>query len=105
MRLTAREIELLVDVHDRRRRRKRSAWFGFVFLLGVFAVVNGLDPFPWEFDSSIVGIALGASAASLIHAYLGVSPDDKLVDLLQRYINHDPEAIKQIAARNSNRDL
>jgi hypothetical protein len=35
--------------------------------------------------------------AWLIHVYFAVRPDDKLIDLLQRYVNRDPEAIVQVA--------
>jgi hypothetical protein len=99
MKLTARELELVADAPKRRQRRIRNAWVAFAGVIAPVIVVNGFDPFPWKFDSSTIGLGVSAVVVNLIHAYFGVRSDDRLVDLLQRYVNHDPEAIEQLGTR------
>ena len=79
-----------------RRDRKLSAWLGLAAALAAFI---GALYFDLDFDSlgPVIGVFLGISGAELTSVYFRVRPEDKLLDLLQRYINNDPEAVRQFS--------
>lgn len=96
MRLSSREVELIKDVPKARRNRKLSAWSGLITSL---VILIGVHFFDYQvstlglFIATIVGFSIGNLAAE----YFRVRPDDKLVDLLLRYVNDDPTAIRQLS--------
>lgn len=97
MKLTARELKFLLDVEPRRVRRRRDAWIYFLIALLLVVLMNKVDMFETLVDPSILGVGLGFAGMYLAHTYFAVRPEDKLVELLQRYVNMDPEAVAQLA--------
>ena len=97
MKLTAKEVELLSGVAACRKRRKWDAWVSFLLVIALMIAVLGYGVFPSFAESQFLGMAAGASVAYLIHVYFAVRPEDKLIGLLQRYVNRDPEAVAQLS--------
>ena len=56
---------------------------------GLFSALAG--------DSPILGLGIALAVGYLAHVYFAVRPEDELVELLQRYVNQDPEAVAQLA--------
>ena len=102
MRLTEREVKLIAEIPKRRRERKIEAWLGLAFAIAAFIVFQHLDP---RYDSLVyvVGIALGFTAGEVARVYFRVTPEDKLIAVLQRYINRDPEAVRQFSTQMGHR--
>ena len=97
MKLSARELKFLSEVETRHVRRRRDAW---IYLIAVFLLIllsNKVEVFAGLADTSILGVGIGVAVAYLVHVYFAVRPEDKLVELLQRYVNQDPEAVAQLA--------
>lgn len=103
MKLSRREIELIADIPRSRRRRKAGVWLGFVTALLVFLALPSAG-IHWESMSAFIGLMLGVSASQLIGTNFGARPEDRLADVLLRYVNDDPEAIEQLAARPGARE-
>ena len=97
MKLSAKEAKLISQLRTRRKHRKWDAWLSFVLAVGLLVAVEGYGLLPSLGEFPFIGMAVGAAVAYLIHVYFAVRPDDKLIDLLQRYVNRDPEAIAQVA--------
>lgn len=93
MRLTEREIELITTIPKRRRDRKLGAWLGLAIAVAAFSAVPYLGP---QYDSlfPIIGLVLGFFAGEVARVHFRVTPEDKLIGLLQRYISRDPEAVR-----------
>lgn len=98
MKLSNREIEMISDISKARRHRRIGALLGFATALILFVGVQYFDSAS-ESLVAIIAILLGFSAAELPSVYLKVRTEDKLIDLLRRYIDSDPEAIKQLSSR------
>jgi hypothetical protein len=96
VRLTEREIEFINGIPKRRRDRKLGAWFGLASAVAGFAALQYVGS---QYDSlgPVLGIFLGFSAAEVARVHFRVTPEDKLIELLQRYISRDPEAVQQFA--------
>lgn len=97
MKLSAKEVKLISGLSDRKRRRKWDAWLTFVSATGLTVATYGYGLFPSLMEWPILGFATGASVAYLVHVYFAVRPEDKLIELLRRYVDRDPEAIAQIS--------
>jgi hypothetical protein len=99
VKLSKREIALIADFEKSRRRRKIGAWVFLIFVpiwwygIPLIGIESGTAPV-------ISGLLLGFGVAYLISVYFGVRPDDQLIELLQRYINDDVEAIQQLSGRS-----
>jgi hypothetical protein len=100
MQLTSREIELLRQIPPERARRRRNLFLGLAcwLLLPTIAMYADIN------DSSFHGIdladmyaLLGGFLAGQWAWYLRTRPEDKLIDIIQRYVNRDAEAIRAIA--------
>ncbi len=96
MQLTDREIRLLDDVERRRSRRRLHAWIAFVSVLAVNAA-DWITDFGSPEASTILVFSLVMGMGYLISLYTVVRDEDKLIELLRRYVNNDPDAIRQIA--------
>lgn len=96
MRLTEREVKLITGIPKRRRDRKLGAWLGLAFPVTAFGAFQHFGS-PYEPLGPVLGIVLGFSAGEVARVYFRVAPEDKLIDLLQRYISRDPEAVRQLA--------
>ncbi|MHA7817842.1 MAG: hypothetical protein ACX93N_15300 [Pseudohaliea sp.] len=96
MRLTAREIEYLLDRRARSRRRSQATWSFFLSSLAL--LVSNLW-FRWLDEPyhviPVLAVVFGASL--LCSHYFATNPDEKLLDLLERYVRHDPEAVRQLS--------
>ena len=98
MRLTEREIELITTIPKRRRDHKLGAWLGLAIAAAAFGAAQH---FGAQYDSlgPVLGVLLGISAGEVARAHFRVTPEDKLIELLQRYISRDPEAVRQFSLR------
>ena len=96
MKLTDKELELLTNIESRRRARKLGAW---IALIGAVALVLVTAKFGWLpslTGSGVPAVLLGAAAAHLAWVYSSARPEDRLMELLQRYVNQDPDAVQQL---------
>lgn len=97
MKLTAKEVELLSKIDAYRRTRRRNA---LMALGAIFAAWIGF----WYFDRlsdsfAAVFLVVGLiSFVNLIRAHTEISAEDKLINLLRRYIDRDVDAICQISS-------
>ena len=98
MRLTEREIKLIAEIPKRRRERKIGAWLGLAIAVAAFIA---FQQFGARYESLVyvVGIALGFAVGEVARAHFRVTHEDKLIDVLQRYINRDPEAVRQFSTQ------
>lgn len=97
MKLSRTEINLLLDIQAAQKRRRRDAWISFVLVISIFIGTYQFDLLPALQQSELLGAAIGATTAYLVHVHFAVRPEDKLINLLQRYVNRDPEAVSQFA--------
>lgn len=99
MKLTEREIELITTIPKRRRDRKLGAWLGLAVAVAAFSALPYLGP---QYDSlgPIIGILLGFATGEVARVHFRVTPEDKLIELLQRYISRDPEAVRQFSMQD-----
>ena len=96
MKLTAKEVKLLSALSKRHKRRKWDAWFSFLSTIALIVATYGYGMFPSLIEWPFLGMAAGGTSGYLMHVYFAVRPEDKLIELLQRYVNRDPEAVAQL---------
>jgi hypothetical protein len=97
MKLSARELKFLSEVETRHLRRKRDAWLYLIAVFLLIVLTNNVEVFAALDDTSILGAGIAVAVIYLVKLYFAVRPEDKLVELLQRYVNQDPEAVAQLA--------
>ena len=97
MKLSARELKFLSEVETRHVRRRRDAWIYLIAVILLIALTTKVEVFAALGDTSILGVGIGVAVVYLIHVYFAVRPEDKLLELLQRYVREDPEAVAQLA--------
>ena len=95
MKLTKREIDLITGIEKNRRRRKNGVWWTVLVLLVTWFVLPliGIEK---ETVFTLVAVAFGIAFSDYVNNYIRVRSEDKLIDLLQRYVNGDAEAIRQL---------
>lgn len=95
MKLTAREVEMIKDIPRIRTSRVRAAWSG---LITAVALLAGVLYFEYQAETlgMLLAVFVGFSIGNLANAYLARHPNDKLVDLLLRYVDEDSEALAQL---------
>jgi hypothetical protein len=94
MKLSDREMEIISSIPKNRRNRRLGLWLSIAGIL--IAVVAG----PYiDYDVTTAITMLGGFLAGQAAGYSIARSEDKLIDLVQRYVNSDPEAIRQFAAR------
>jgi hypothetical protein len=86
VKLTKTEMDLITDIEKSKRQRKLGAWISLLLI-----------PISWKFSPQVSGLISAVVITHLIHFYIGTRPDDKLIDLLQRYVHSDAEAIRQLS--------
>ena len=95
MRLTEREIALIKNIPKVRTNRKRAAWLALfvnlVLLAGVHYFDYGVDTL-----GLMIAVFIGLSISGVARQYFSPDTDDKLVDLLLRYVDDDSEALRQV---------
>jgi len=96
MRLTDREVEIIKSIPKRRRDRKLGSWLGLAVAVAAFGLYQSFGS-QYEALGPVIGVLLGFSAAEVVRAHFRVTPEDKLIDLLQRYVSRDPEAVRQFS--------
>jgi len=97
MKLSPREIDLISDISRSRRMRGIGAWVALGIVLfggGALMYLNVLA----DSSSIVIGIFLGVAITNVASAHSNVRADDKLIDILQRYVNSDPEALQQLSS-------
>jgi hypothetical protein len=98
MKLSSREVEMISNIPKARRDRKLSAWSGLIIALVALIGVHILDY--WVSTLGLfIAVLVGFSIGKLAAEYFRVRPDDKLIDLLLRYVNDDPEAVAQLSGQ------
>jgi len=102
MKLTKREIELISNIENSQLQRRRAAWIGLVSAIVVFIAASYFNSSSSEL-SLIVGLVLGAAALNFASAYSTLRSDDKLNDVLLRYVRSDPEALRQLSSGQDQR--
>lgn len=92
MKLSDREIELISNIQKNRRSRSLNLWFATA---GIFiALIVGSYT---SYDVTMTIAILGGFLVGQTAAYPSTRSTDKLIDLARRYVNSDPEAIRQLA--------
>ena len=99
VKLSKREIELIADIEKSRRQRKTGALV-FLFFIPIWWYGMPLIGIESDTVSQITALLLGFGVAYLVNVYFGIRPDDKMIDLLQRYVNGDAEAIRQLSEKS-----
>lgn len=100
MQLTGREIELLRQIPVERAKRRRNLFLGLACWLVVPAVVMYVDiDYSNLYGIDLAGIysVLGGFLMGQWAWYLRSRPEDKLIHIIQRYVNRDAEAIRAFA--------
>ena len=96
MLLSNREIEVISSLAKGRRYRVLSLWIlAAAILLAVAA------SFYIDYDLTVAIVMLGGFLGGQAAAYSSYRSDELLIEIVQRYVNDDPEALRQIAARSS----
>lgn len=98
MKLNAPELDLLSQIDAHRGSRKRHAWTTLCSLLIFWAVYWYLS----ELSEFLVGMLSALTVVALMHAIrvqFEVAPEDKLIEILIRYVNSDAEVITQLSAK------
>jgi hypothetical protein len=86
VKLSNKELRLISDIQKSRKARKIGGWITLLLI-----------PISYIWYPQVSGVITAIVVTHLIHEYLAIHPDDELVDLLQRYVNSDPEAIVQLS--------
>lgn len=97
MRLSEKEIEYLLDRSARSKRRTTALWS--FFLSSLVLLVSNVW-FRWLDESYLVlpPLFVATGFSLLCSHYFAIDAEEKLLDLLQRYVRHDPEAVQQLSA-------
>ncbi len=96
MKLSSKEIEMFSQIEKSKKRRRINAWMNSLAIPVYILIVKFLD-FGDSLPFMLGGALVGLSLANLSHVYFGVRSEDKLIGLLQRYVNRDPDAIQQFS--------
>jgi len=95
MKLTALEVEMIKDIPRIRTNRVRAAWSGVITTVALLAGVLYFE-YQAETLGMLLAVFVGFSIGNLANAYLARHPDDRLVELLLRYVDDDSEALAQL---------
>jgi hypothetical protein len=96
MKLSSREVEIFSQIEKNKKRRRLNAWMNILAIpvyVGMVRFFEFGESLPFMLGGALVGLSL----ANLSHVYFGVRSEDKLIGLLQRYVNRDPDAIQQFS--------
>ncbi|MDH3512708.1 MAG: hypothetical protein OER85_17840 [Gammaproteobacteria bacterium] len=97
MKLSKKETEILLELDSYQKKRRKASWTNVATLFAIWAILTYLD----RLSDQMFGILMGISIVALIQALRvesQVSPEDKLLQLLRRYLNRDAEALMQISS-------
>lgn len=100
MKLTAKEVKLLSEFEKRKRQRRLDAWTALILAAFVLVLTEAFGFWPSLRNTGLQGVVIGVLVTHLIHVYFAARPSDKLIDLLQRYVNKDAEAIAQLHGKD-----
>ncbi len=96
MKLSPKEIEIFSQIEKNKKQRRLNAWMNILAIPAYVLMVQFFelrDSLPFMLGGALVGLSM----ANLSHVYFGVRSEDKLIGLLQRYVNRDPDAIQQFS--------
>jgi hypothetical protein len=99
MKLTSKEIEAYTTIYERRRYLKYLAWN--LLICGCILFANDAGPgwFPRSTVSlSTVFLIVGFFMATSMH--FQASPNERLLQLLEKYVNSDAEALSQMTNKS-----
>lgn len=97
MKLNVTELEFLSNINEYQAARKRTAQSFLGQPVVLFAVT-------WYFGNLgefMIGVLLAVILLAFLHllrVYLEIGPEYKLVEMLRKFVNHDPNVIAKIAA-------
>lgn len=97
MKLNATELDLLSSINEYQAARKRTAqsFLGTpVALLAVYWFLGSLPEFLMGALLSVIVLAF----MHLLRVYFEIGPEYKLVEMLRKFVNHDPDVIAKLAA-------
>lgn len=100
MQLTRREIERLRQIPVERAKRRRNLFLAFACWLAAPTIAAYVDiNYDNFYGIELAGIypILGGFLLGQWVWYLHSRPEDKLIDIIQQYVNRDAEAIRAIA--------
>ena len=100
MELTSREIDALRRIDQRSSAAKGLGW-GLLFSGAVFFVNDTGANWFGRSEVSFSVVFLLTGFFMLCAVYFQTSPNDRLLELLKRYVNNDAEALKQITEASS----
>ena len=100
MRLSAREVEILSQLDSYQKKRRKTAW-GFLGLVLIsWALFAYLDRMTDQLYGMVTILCI-ITLSNVLRAQFQLTSEDKLLDLLRRYVNRDAEAIVQMSTENS----
>lgn len=100
MRLSAREVEILSQLDSYEKKRRKSAWSLLGVVLTSWAVLAYLDRMTDQLYGMITVLCI-ITVSNVLRAQFQLTSEDKLLDLLRRYVNRDAEAIAQMSTKKS----
>ena len=100
MRLSEGELEILSQLDSYQKKRRKTAWSTFGVVLISWAVLAYLGRMTDQLFGMITVLFI-VTLSNALRAQFQLSPEDKLLDLLRRYVNRDAEAIAQMSTQNS----
>ncbi len=100
MKLSNRELDLVSKAPRNRQMRKRAAWTSLAVSLASLVAVHYFD-FRVDTLGLFMAVAVGVSISEVFAAYFRIREQDKLTDLLLRYVNSDPHAVEQLSLNSA----
>lgn len=104
MKLRSKEIDLIKDVPLRQKRRKMEASFYMVLAIALLLDLSTVRLVADRLDPIILGFAMAWAIASFVGAFWSNAREERLAELLLRFVNSDASAREQIAASNADED-
>ena len=100
MRLSAKETEILSQLDSYQKNRRRTAWINLGMVFAFWAVLTYLDRMTDQLFGMITILSI-ITLSAVLRVQFQWSSEDKLLDLLRRYVNRDAEAIEQMSTQKS----
>lgn len=98
MKLTNRELDLVKSI-DHLQRQKIRGLVGLVIVLVVYWILRYVGVLR-ELDVPFDSLLMFYLAFHVVGAFSNIHREDRIVELLRRYVNDDSEAIVAMAERN-----
>lgn len=104
MKLSKREMDLILNIPVKRKKRLIGAWVGLLTLIACIAAAMFFD---FDIDALIPTLAVfaGMVASELGNQYLGFRTGNRLEELLLKFVNGDAETIRQMSEYSMSREI